>query len=291
MEANNKPQKTVRAWIGEGDKRVEFDMPVETARNLRNLQRIIREQNELNEKNKTIAMQTKEFNFNNQTINFELKNKNIMVNATEMANAFGKKCIKFLELENTLELVKKLVERENLALESQKIDNSQSPNSDFGKSENSESQGGNSDFGNQSQKVISPFENEKKYTLGDEFTSKGKLVKVVRGGSSPGTWMDRRIAIAFAMWLDAEFYLWVCETIDEILFGSFREEEAILKSIAGIQQKIFEKEEALKSNPALKELDDLRKAEKMERRRYDNLKNAKITGFKTLFSQSEMTGQ
>ena len=59
MEANNKPEKTVRAWIGEGDKRVEFDMPVETARNLRNLQRIIREQNELTKNIKTMESKVK----------------------------------------------------------------------------------------------------------------------------------------------------------------------------------------------------------------------------------------
>ncbi len=41
-------------------------------------------------------METKKFEFNKETINFEIESKNVMVNATEMANVFGKKCIEFM---------------------------------------------------------------------------------------------------------------------------------------------------------------------------------------------------
>jgi len=93
-------------------------------------------------------MDTKEFKFNKQTVNFEVENKNVLVNATEMAKIFGKECIKFTELINTQELVKKLVEQEKLKSENKEKDNFQTPNLEFVNSENSTSQDGNSRFEN-----------------------------------------------------------------------------------------------------------------------------------------------
>ena len=58
----------------------------------------------------------------------------------------------------------------------------------------------------------------------NEFSSEGKFIKVISSGRNNGTWMDRRIAIAFAMWLNPDFSVWVCNTIDELLFGSYRED-------------------------------------------------------------------
>ena len=40
-------------------------------------------------------MEAKEFQFNEQTVNFEVENKNVMVNATEMAKIFDKKVENF----------------------------------------------------------------------------------------------------------------------------------------------------------------------------------------------------
>jgi len=42
--------KTVKASIGQGAKKIYFDMPVETANKVLNLQRIIREQREIQKK-------------------------------------------------------------------------------------------------------------------------------------------------------------------------------------------------------------------------------------------------
>ena len=168
-------------------------------------------------------MKTKEFKFNDQTVNFEVENKNVIVNATEMANVFDKKCIEFTDLKNTQELVKKLIEKEKLKLKNDEKNYFQSGNSHF--------------------------ENEEKLDFEDEFTPKGKFVKVVRGGKNSGTWMDRRIAIAFAMWLDAEFYLWVVTIIDEIMFGEFSELEININKTAKRKAKIKYLRDDIKNNP------------------------------------------
>lgn len=55
--------------------------------------------------------------------------------------------------------------------------------------------------------------------LGNEFSPDGKLVKVVHGGENNGTWMDRRVALKFAAWLDPFFEVWTYKVIDELLFG------------------------------------------------------------------------
>lgn len=45
------------------------------------------------------------------------------------------------------------------------------------------------------------------------------LIKIIQGGISKnqGTWMNRKIAIAFAMWLSPVFYSWCLGKIDEII--------------------------------------------------------------------------
>lgn len=46
-----------------------------------------------------------------------------------------------------------------------------------------------------------------------------ELIRVVKGGipQEQGTWMHRKIAIAFAMWLSPKFYSWCLGKIDEII--------------------------------------------------------------------------
>lgn len=74
---------------------------------------------------------------------------------------------------------------------------------------------------NNSEKDVRPFEKNEIYS--------DNILKVVKGGKNSGTWMHRYLALDFAMWLDAEFRLWVVETIEEILFGHSR---ATFKSIS-----------------------------------------------------------
>ena len=211
-------------------------------------------------------METKEFKFNEQTVKFEIENKNVMVNATEMGNIFGKKCNEFTELKNTQELVKKLVEKENLKLENKKKDNSQSGNFRFGNSEN-------------------PI---KKFIFEEEFTPKGKFVRVE---NDENTWMDLRIGIAFSIWLDTELYLWLLTVIDEIMFGSYKEDEESLLKIAGIQDSIAGKEQELKNMPIIKEIENLQKEEQKEKRKFELRKKRRISGYRTIFTEKEMEGK
>lgn len=40
---------------------------------------------------------------------------------------------------------------------------------------------------------------------------------VILGGESPGTWMERKLALRFAQWLNADFAVWVDMKIEELL--------------------------------------------------------------------------
>jgi hypothetical protein len=64
-------------------------------------------------------------------------------------------------------------------------------------------------------KELSKVENSR---FENEFTPNGKFVKVIRGGRHSGTWMDRRVALKFAAWLDPAFEVWFFSKVDEILF-------------------------------------------------------------------------
>jgi hypothetical protein len=58
-------------------------------------------------------MKTKEFQFNGTTIRFEVENKNVQVNATEMANVFGKLPKDFLKMEQTEAFISECCKDEN----------------------------------------------------------------------------------------------------------------------------------------------------------------------------------
>jgi len=70
-----------------------------------------------------------------------------------------------------------------------------------------------------------PFENE--------FSAKGKLIKIVKGHHSVnGTWMHRTVALKFAAWLDPFFEVWVFKTIEEILYSYSKElDESIARTV------------------------------------------------------------
>ena len=50
-------------------------------------------------------METKEFEYNGKTVGFEINDKNVMVNATQMAKVFGKNIAHFMENESTKQFV------------------------------------------------------------------------------------------------------------------------------------------------------------------------------------------
>lgn len=50
------------------------------------------------------------------------------------------------------------------------------------------------------------------------------LVRAVRGGNSPGTWMHPKLAVRFAQWLDVRFAVWCDLQIDAIVRNGIRVE-------------------------------------------------------------------
>ncbi|MDR1371256.1 MAG: KilA-N domain-containing protein, partial [Dysgonamonadaceae bacterium] len=106
-----------------------------------------------------------------------------------------------------------------------------------------------------------------------------------------GTWMHEILALKFAAWLDPDFEVWVYLTIRDILFGAYKEDEQTLKTIAGIQDKITEKEKELQNLPILKEIEVLHKDEQREKRKFEQRKKMRISGFRTIFSDKEMEGR
>lgn len=46
------------------------------------------------------------------------------------------------------------------------------------------------------------------------------LVKTIRGGTIPGTWMHPKLAVAFARWLNDDFAVWCDCQIDNVLRGN-----------------------------------------------------------------------
>lgn len=47
--------------------------------------------------------------------------------------------------------------------------------------------------------------------------SHNEILKVLKGGSTQGTWMHQKLALKFAGWLNPDFELWVYERIEELL--------------------------------------------------------------------------
>ena len=98
------------------------------------------------------------------------------------------------------------------------------------------------------------------------------------------------MALKFAAWLNPDFEIWVYSTIDNILFGSYAEDEKNLKEMARIQTQISQKEQYLAVHPIQKEIEELKKAEQKQKKLLELRKKERINNFKSIFSVEEMTG-
>ncbi len=58
-------------------------------------------------------MEKKEFKYNGETVGFEVEDKNVMVNATQMAKIFGKSVNSFMENESMKRFVKACLNNRN----------------------------------------------------------------------------------------------------------------------------------------------------------------------------------
>lgn len=213
-----------------------------------------------------------------------LQEKECMVNATEMANIFGKQVRDFLKSEKTQEYLRVLeIELGNsnfISENDQKIEFQKDARlfeteiSDKENNEILESQSGNS-------------------LIEIDFQISENILKVVKGGRNSGTWMHRFLAIDFAMWLDPYFKYWVATTIDEIVFGHARKRDLSFKRTLEIKKEMKELREKLDPTGAdfvrYIELDEELKQEKTQRTQITTERVKEINFF--IFSESEMLGR
>ena len=178
-------------------------------------------------------MKTKTFEFNGKTIDFEINDQNVMVNATQMAAVFGKNVKDFMKNETTKAFVNECLKREN-----------------------------------------SPF--LKVFSQSDLYYSQ----------QQKGTFMHRVLALKFAAWLNPAFELWVYATIDDILFGSYKEDENDLREIARLKTEIHRKTQALEQSPLQLELEQLNRDLKKREKKMKIRKQQRINGYLPLFNET-----
>lgn len=117
--------------------------------------------------------------------------KNVMVNATEMAKLFSKPVDNFIRLDGTKKFISSLL----------KLENSQFVPSDV-----------------------------------REQMQESDIIYA----TNKATFMNRKLALKFAAWLDVDFEVWLFSTIDEILFASNKKIASTVH-----ESQLLEKEEKL----------------------------------------------
>ena len=123
-----------------------------------------------------MEIELKNSQFNGHDIDFEIKGKSIMVNATKMAKVYPDKLTKdFLKLKSTKEFIKLLDEKFGYSVKVQEENN--------------------------------PLESNANCEIKDitEYDVSENILKIIHGGRNNGTWMHELIAIDFAARLNVEF--------------------------------------------------------------------------------------
>ena len=64
--------------------------------------------------------------------------------------------------------------------------------------------------------------------------------EIVHTSTNGGTWMNRKLAIEFAAWLNPDFRLWILDVIERLLFSDFKEIQSTLQTKAEIKGKLRE---------------------------------------------------
>jgi hypothetical protein len=126
--------------------------------------------------------------FNGQNVDFEINDKSVMPNATNMAKCFPYKTTKdFLKLNSTKEFIRILEQK----------------------------------YGNKInvQEENSPLESDQEEEFNLEVSE--NILRVVHGGRNNGTWMHELLAFKFAAWLSSEFELWIYETVRSLMVGTY----------------------------------------------------------------------
>jgi len=94
-----------------------------------------------------------------------------------------------------------------------------------------------------------------KKRIGNEY----KALKIIKGGNPElqGTWMDERLALKFAAWLNPHFELWVYDRIHELLTTGQTSLNQKIKTLEFVFQKI--KDNAMEIHHLSDILDELKK--------------------------------
>jgi hypothetical protein len=127
-----------------------------------------------------------EFSYDDKIIHFLMNDDNVMVNATEMANVFGKRVENYLRLDSTQKLIKGI----------NKSHYNHSDVSDYNLEKNENNHSDVSDY---------------------------NLENIVSSNKKRGTYMHRILALDFAAWLDIDFKIWIYSVIEKIIFGYYKE--------------------------------------------------------------------
>ena len=205
-----------------------------------------------------------------------MQEKECMVNATEMANIFGKRVKDYLKNDRTQGFLK-VLEIE--------LGNSKRPAL---KDQISEVQGENPPLETENTGI----ENDENLDdNGIEFSE--NVLKVVHGGRNNGTWVHRYLAIDFAMWLDPYFNYWVVQTIEEILFGYARKRDLSFKRTIEIKERMkILKEKTQPTGEDFTEYLQLDSEMKQEQNNRTKITTARISEIQILiFTETDMSGK
>ena len=157
-------------------------------------------------------MKSLEFIYQETEIHFLLDREgDVMVNATEMAKAFGKRTRDFLRLDfakSYIDVLTQFLEEENNNINTRGDLRS---NPVFLTQNTPQKDVSSADVRSKSAKTT------KKSRKNDQFSS---IVIKVEGRD---TFFHRLLAIKFAAWLEPKFELWIYKMMDDILFGHYKQ--------------------------------------------------------------------
>lgn len=170
-------------------------------------------------------MKVLDFIYNETTISFEpTGNDDVMVNATEMAKAFGREVKDFNKLESTNRFIDACLIL--CGIESE-------------------------DNGSESIEI-----SREKRLINGSISDLSSLIKIEKredliiSRQNSGTWMHRILALKFAAWLDPFFEVWIWAVIDQIILGHYREvKEATFEKLQAEKQLEEKRQELLAKNP------------------------------------------
>lgn len=103
---------------------------------------------------------------------------------------------------------------------------------------------------------------------------------IISSRQKTGTWMHRVLALKFAAWLNPTFELWVYSTIDELLFGKYRQMEASIKLSAERRNHIEQLKKELAHDERFLALERLQ----LEERQASYSRGKTVSAQLTLFS-------